>query len=107
MSIQGNILPAINQTIQGVTEKTRAHPDDFNPVLKPLLDNDVTLQAKLEEFKPEIQGLVHDVMALAFEVALNHEMTDLGMKHVFIDTIKSVDSVQIIEGMYGNGKVFI
>ncbi|WGU94610.1 hypothetical protein QJQ58_29710 [Paenibacillus dendritiformis] len=51
MSIKGEFLSGgINQEIQGVTTKTRAHPDDFNPnVLKPLLDNDVTLSKQLEE----------------------------------------------------------
>ncbi|MFD3272461.1 hypothetical protein ACE3MS_20420 [Paenibacillus dendritiformis] len=49
MSIQGDILTQINKSITGVTEQTRAHPDDFNPnVLKPLLDNDVTINQQLE-----------------------------------------------------------
>ncbi|MGG3835671.1 hypothetical protein ABEV00_01435 [Paenibacillus thiaminolyticus] len=49
MSIQGDILTQINKSITGVTEHTRAHPDDFNPnVLKPLLDNDVTINRQLE-----------------------------------------------------------
>ncbi|MGG4395712.1 hypothetical protein ABEX25_15530 [Paenibacillus thiaminolyticus] len=51
MSIKGDVLlGGINQEIQGVTTQTRAHPDDFNPnVLKPLLDNDVTMSKQLEK----------------------------------------------------------
>lgn len=51
VSIKGDVLPGgINQEIQGVTTQTRAHPDDFNPnVLKPLLDNDVTMSKQLEK----------------------------------------------------------
>lgn len=48
MSIDGKILKEINKTIPGVTTETVAHPSHFNPVLQPLLDNDVTLAAKLE-----------------------------------------------------------
>ncbi|WP_374019309.1 hypothetical protein ABU162_06250 [Paenibacillus thiaminolyticus] len=55
MSIKGDVLPGgINQEIQGVTTETRAHPDDFNPnVLKPLLDNDVTMSKQLETLPSE------------------------------------------------------
>ncbi|WII36382.1 hypothetical protein [Paenibacillus thiaminolyticus] len=55
MSIKGGVLPGgINQEIQGVTTQTRAHPDDFNPnVLKPLLDNDVTMSKQLETLPSE------------------------------------------------------
>ncbi|CAH8716864.1 hypothetical protein M5W83_20120 [Paenibacillus thiaminolyticus] len=55
MSIKGDVLPGgINQEIQGVTTQTRAHPDDFNPnVLKPLLDNDVTMSKQLETLPSE------------------------------------------------------
>ncbi|CAH8772454.1 hypothetical protein [Paenibacillus dendritiformis] len=55
MSIKGDVLPGgINQEIQGVTTQTRAHPDDFNPnVLKPLLDNDVTISKQLETLPSE------------------------------------------------------
>ncbi|MDG0874409.1 hypothetical protein L5D93_19030 [Paenibacillus thiaminolyticus] len=55
MTIKGDVLPGgINQEIQGVTTQTRAHPDDFNPnVLKPLLDNDVTMSRQLETLPSE------------------------------------------------------
>ncbi|WCR27029.1 hypothetical protein L3476_28320 [Paenibacillus thiaminolyticus] len=55
MSIKGDVLSGgINQEIQGVTTQTRAHPDDFNPnVLKPLLDNDVTMSKQLETLPSE------------------------------------------------------
>lgn len=57
MTLQGNVKNEINEQLRALQTTDSAHPNTFNPLFQDLLDNDVTLDKKIDDTKQEIEGV--------------------------------------------------
>ena len=84
------------------------HADTFNAIFNILVNNDVALNKKIEEdIKRELSSIQADTTDLVFQLAMQNLLNTSNMKHVFVDKIESNNDVNLLQGMYGGGKVYI
>lgn len=100
--------PIFTDQVRELEVTDPCHADTFNRILSILVNNDVALNKKVEEdVKKELASVQADTINLAFQLAVQNLISTSGMKHIFIDKIESINDVNLLQGMYSNGKAYI
>lgn len=63
MTLQGNVKNEINEQLRALQTTDSAHPNTFNPLFQDLLDNDVTLDKKINDNLTQLQQIINEYLA--------------------------------------------
>ncbi|AKN32369.1 hypothetical protein Ccar_16465 [Clostridium carboxidivorans P7] len=96
--------PVVTEQIRKLEVTDPCHADTFNTIFEKLVNNDVALK---KNFGDKVSTITNDISQVIFQLALQGLISTSGMKHVFIDKIENAADVNLLQGMYTNGKVYI